>query len=173
MSGATYLILIVLALLISIAVGWKTNKNIGYWALAFAYVLGVFVFNLTTKDVLSAYPSGLLITLIAIMAFYTYANANGAMALLARKILYPMRKHVRLLPIGAFFVGVLMSAVIGSSAVTAYYPVIIYTIALTAGWDPILMTIASALQCRGLRPALSSRVFWSTPSSQQIWISTH
>ena len=143
MSGATYLILIVLALLISIAVGWKTNKNIGYWALAFAYVLGVFVFNLTTKDVLSAYPSGLLITLIAIMAFYTYANANGAMALLARKILYPMRKHVRLLPIGAFFVGVLMSAVIGSSAVTAYYPVIIYTIALTAGWDPILMTIAS------------------------------
>ncbi|MBQ5952022.1 MAG: hypothetical protein IJL66_07745 [Lachnospiraceae bacterium] len=143
MSPQLSLIIIVLALFVSIGIGWKTGKNIGYWSIAFAYVLGVFVFGLTTKEVLSAYPSGLLITLIAIMAFYNYANANGAMGLLARKILYPMRNSVRLLPIGCFLVGWGMSAIIGSSAVTAFYPVIIYTIALTAGWDPIIMTIAS------------------------------
>ena len=94
MSPAATLIIIVAALFIAIAIGYKTKKNIGYIAIAFSYILGVFVFKQGAGKILGLWPTGLFLTMVSIMAFYGYAIANGSLKLLAQKILYPFRKNV-------------------------------------------------------------------------------
>jgi len=143
MSPAATLIIIVAALFIAIAIGYKTKKNIGYIAIAFSYILGVFVFKQGAGKILGLWPTGLFLTMVSIMAFYGYAIANGSLKLLAQKILYPFRKNVRFLPFIVFILEVLIASIAGNTAVTAFFPVLCFTIALTAGWDPVLFATIS------------------------------
>ena len=107
MSSGLMLALILVALFASIAIGYLTKKNIGYIAIAFAYILGVFVFKQSAGSILGLWPTGLFLTMVSIMAFYGYASANGTLQLLAEKVIYPFRKKVMLLPFVVFFVEII------------------------------------------------------------------
>ena len=143
MSSGLMLALILVALFASIAIGYLTKKNIGYIAIAFAYILGVFVFKQSAGSILGLWPTGLFLTMVSIMAFYGYASANGTLQLLAEKVIYPFRKKVMLLPFVVFFVEIILASIAGNTAVTAFFPVLCFTIALTAGWDPVLFSTIS------------------------------
>lgn len=146
MSQGLTLALIMGAVAAAIIIGYITKNNIGIIAMLLAYVLGVFVFDMGANAVLGCWPSGLLLTMISIMLFYGYATANGTLKLLAEKIIYPFRKFVRVLPLIVFVCAVVLASLAGNTAVTAFFPVLCFTIALSAGFDCVLF---SAISCFG------------------------
>ena len=146
MSQATILVLVLVAIAAAIIIGYKTNKNIGVIAMLFAYVLGVFVFGQPAANILALWPSSLLLTMLSIMLFYGYATTNGTLKLLAEKILYPFRHNVRILPFLVFICAMVLAAVAGNTAVTGFFPVLCFTNALSAGWQPVLF---SCISCFG------------------------
>ena len=137
------LVIILVALFASIGIGYVTKKNIGFIALAFSYILGVFVFKQSAGTILGLWPTGLFLTMVSIMAFYGYATSNGSLQLLAQKVIYPFRKNVKILPFVVFIIEIIIASVAGNTAVTAFFPVLCFTIALTAGWDPVLFSTIS------------------------------
>ena len=45
-----------LAIVISIAYGFKTKRNAGFLAIAFAYLIGCFVLDMKPSEVISCWP---------------------------------------------------------------------------------------------------------------------
>ena len=143
MSMLGCIILIVAAVVISVIVSMKCKTNLGVLGLAFAWIIGVFCLGFSTKEVMAQFPTTIFVRFIMIMMFYQCAIQNGTLKLMAMKMLYPFRKHARLMPLAAVLVGTLISSTAGNTASTSFYPVILLSIAVAGGWSPILFcTIA-------------------------------
>ena len=138
MSMLGCIILVLAAVGISVFISQKCKTNLGVCGLAFAWIIGVFCLGMSTKDVMGQFPSTVFVRFVMIMMFYGVAIQNGTLKLMAMKMLYPFRKHARLMPVAAVIVGTLISSTAGNTASTSFYPVILLSIAVAGGWSPIL-----------------------------------
>ena len=100
---------VVLAIVISIALGYKTKINTGLFAIAFAYIIGCFVLNLKAADIIKMWPISIFFVIFAVSLFYNFALVNGTLEKLSQHLLHSFRRAPQLLPFAIFFAAVLIA----------------------------------------------------------------
>ena len=103
-------ICIVAAILLAIALGYTTKINTGFFAIAFAYLLGCFVLDLKPGEVIRMWPMGIFFVIAMVSLFYNFALINGTLEKLSLHILYRCRRIPHLLPFVIYFAAALIAA---------------------------------------------------------------
>ncbi len=103
-------LLIVLAIMMSIAIGYKTKINTGLIAIVFAYFIGSFAMGMSAKQVILSWPIRIMFIIFSVSLFYNFALVNGTLEKLARNLLYACRKHPGLLPFALYLAAALIAA---------------------------------------------------------------
>ena len=139
------LALCILAIIISIIVGWKWKFNTGIIALAFAFLIGFFGLGLSINEIISFWPTTIVFYLLAISLFFNYPTNNGTMDVLGKKLLYALGGNAKLVP----FVIMVVCAIVGGLGAGASTPVIVgpfcFVMAVSAGVSPVTTALAIAL----------------------------
>ena len=137
-----YIWLCLIAIAVSIIVGWKFKMNTGIIAMVFAFLIGIGAMGLSVRDIIGYWPTNIVFYLISISLFFNYATQNGTMDILGRKILYCLGGNEKAIPLVIFLIGITLGA-LGAGAST---PVIIgpflFLVGLSAGVHPALIAIA-------------------------------
>ncbi|MBP6117298.1 MAG: SLC13 family permease [Neisseriaceae bacterium] len=110
-------LLIILALMAAIVIGYRTQFNVGLIALFFAYLIGCFVMDLPASALLAKWPLGIFFVIFAVALFYNIALINGTLEKLALWVVYGLRGTPRLLPF-ALFIAALVVAALGAGFYT-------------------------------------------------------
>ena len=114
-------LIIVLAIVASIVIGYKTKINTGLVAIIFAYLIGCLGLGLAPKDIIGMWPTSTMFQIMTITLFYGIGNINGTLEKTARYLLYYMRNYKKLLPFILFLIAVLIGALgAGNFAVVAF-----------------------------------------------------
>ena len=95
-------LIIMIAILLAIAIGYKTKINIGLFAIVFAYLIGSFGLDLTASQVVNFWPIKIFFIIFAVTLFYNVAMVNGALEKLASHLLYACRNFPIFLPLAIF-----------------------------------------------------------------------
>ncbi|MCR4673026.1 MAG: hypothetical protein K5637_07300 [Lachnospiraceae bacterium] len=136
------LTLCIIAIIVSIIVGWKFKLNTGVIALAFAFIIGNLVMGMKVNDIIAFFPVTIVVYLISIALFFNYATENGTMQVLGQKLLYALGGNAKLIPI----VIAAVSAIVGGLGAGASTPAIVgpfcFVMALQAGVSPVLCAVA-------------------------------
>lgn len=98
-----------MALVISIGLGYKTKINIGFFTIAFAYLIGCFGMGLKPSEVIELWPVKIFFIILSVTLFYNFALANGALEKLASHLLYKCRKFPQFLPLAIFFAATIIA----------------------------------------------------------------
>jgi len=115
-------LIIVLAIILAIALGYKTKINTGLFGMVFAYLIGTFMMGLKPGDVIKMWPISIFFVIFSISLFYNFAIGNGTLEKLAQHLLYRIRKFPSLLPFAIFGAATIMSALgAGFFAVLAFF----------------------------------------------------
>lgn len=101
--------LMLIALAVSIGLGYKTKINIGFFTIAFAYLIGCFGMGLKPSEVIELWPVKIFFIILSITLFYDFALANGALEKLASHLLYKCRKFPQFLPLAIFFAATIIA----------------------------------------------------------------
>lgn len=134
--------LCIIAIVISILVGWKFKLNTGILAMGFAFVIGICVMGMKASAIIAFWPTTIVFYLLSISLFFNYATENGTMEVLGQKLLYAMGGNAKLVP----FAIAAVSAIVGGLGAGASTPAIVgpfaFVMAATAGVNPVLTAIA-------------------------------
>lgn len=134
--------LCLIAIVVSIFVGWKFKFNTGIIALAFAFIIGICVMGMKASQIIAFWPTTIVFYLLSIALFFNYATENGTMNVLGQKLLYAMGGNAKLVP----FAIAIVSAIVGGLGAGASTPAIVgpfaFVMAATAGVNPVLTAIA-------------------------------
>ena len=84
-------ILIILAIVLAVYLGYKTKINTGFFCIAFAYIIGCFVVGLKTKDLIGMWPTSTMFVILSVSLFYNFAAINGTLEKLSGSLLYACR----------------------------------------------------------------------------------
>ena len=106
-----------LALIVALVVSMTSRINVGWIAIALAWIIGVYVAGLRPDAVMAGFPVSLFITLTGVTLLFAIAEANGSLAALADRAIRLARGNVRVIPILFFFVACVLSS-IGPGAVS-------------------------------------------------------
>ncbi len=102
--------IIVGAIVIAVALGYKTKINTGFFAIGFAYFIGCFILGLSTKEVIATWPVSTMFVIFSVSLFYNFAMVNGTLEKTARYLLYACRKIPKLLPYALYFTAAVIAA---------------------------------------------------------------
>lgn len=131
-----------LALILAIALGFARKTNVGILSIGFAMVIAM-VFGsdtITVKAVLSGFSTSLFIQMVGVTYLFAIINGNGTLELLAKKIVSHVPVHA--IPVAMFLIGMVLSAVgPGSIPCLAIIPVIAIPLSVSAGINPIMVSI--------------------------------
>ena len=95
--------LIILAIVISILLGYNTKINTGFFAIGFSYLIGCFILKLDASKVITMWPIKIFFVIFAVSIFYNFPMTNGTLEKLSQHMLYKTRKCPHLLPFAIFF----------------------------------------------------------------------
>ncbi|WP_236563032.1 SLC13 family permease [Streptococcus halichoeri] len=84
---------IIIAIFLSIAIGYWKKINVGLIAIAFAYLIGAGVLKVAPKDLIDMWPTQLFFTILAVSLFYNFAITNGTLTYLAQLVLYKTQSY--------------------------------------------------------------------------------
>ncbi|HEN9533788.1 TPA: SLC13 family permease [Acinetobacter baumannii] len=101
--------LMLMALAVSIGLGYKTKINIGFFTIAFAYLIGCFGMGLKPSEVIELWPVKIFFIILSVTLFYNFALANGVLEKLASHLLYKCRKFPQFLPLAIFFAATIIA----------------------------------------------------------------
>ncbi|WP_059246328.1 SLC13 family permease [Acinetobacter baumannii] len=101
--------LMLMALAVSIGLGYKTKINIGFFTIAFAYLIGCFGMGLKPSEVIELWPVKIFFIILSVTLFYNFALANGALEKLASHLLYKCRRFPQFLPLAIFFAATIIA----------------------------------------------------------------
>ena len=105
------------ALVVALALSMTSRINVGWLALAFAWLIGVYAAGLRPDVVMSGFPISLFITLTGVTLLFSLAETNGTLEALARKAVVAARGSRRVIPLLFFAVACALSSV-GPGAVS-------------------------------------------------------
>ena len=139
--------LCIIAIIISIFVGWKFKFNTGIIAMVFAFLLGILgkfgeeQTALRANDVIGFWPTTIVFYLLSIALFFNYATENGTMEVFGQKLLHALGGNAKMVP----FAVAIVSAVVGGLGAGASTPAIVgpfaFVMAATAKVHPALTAI--------------------------------
>lgn len=139
------LILTLLAIVISIGVGFKFNVNSGIIAMGFAFLIGILGMGLKANAIIGYWPTTIVFFLLAISLFYNYAVANGTMGILGKKLLYVLGGNAKLIPFVCFAVSCVVAMLGAGGTTNAIVGPFIFAMALEAGIHPVITACAIGL----------------------------
>ena len=122
--------LCLIAIVVSIFVGWKFKFNTGIIALAFAFIIGICVMGMKASQIIAFWPTTIVFYLLSIALFFNYATENGTMNVLGQKLLYAMGGNAKLVP----FAIAIVSAIVGGLGAGASTPP--SSAPLPSSWPP-------------------------------------
>jgi len=93
------------ALLVAIVLSCFTRLNVGVVAVAFAWLVGVFVGGMSLDAVLGGFPVQLFLTLAGVTLLFTQAQLNGTLDKLAHQAVRACRGNTGVIPISFFLLG--------------------------------------------------------------------
>jgi di/tricarboxylate transporter len=134
-------VLSLLALVIALGVSMASRINVGWLAMAAAWLIGVYVAGLRPDVVLAGFPVPLFLTLVGVTLLFAIAEANGTLEALAHRVVGLARGQRRLMP-GLVFVLACALSSIGPGSIS--------TVALVA---PLAMAMGGRL---GVTPLLTA-----------------
>src|SRR5687768_2414062 len=89
----------------------SSRINVGWLALALAWLIGVYAAGLAPEAVMSGFPISLFITLTGVTLLFSLAETNGSLEALARRAVRPARDRARLIPLIFFVIACGLSSV--------------------------------------------------------------
>jgi di/tricarboxylate transporter len=107
-----------IALLIAIVLSIVSRINVGLVALAMAWLVGVYVADLSANAVIGGFPSVLFVTLVGVTLLFAAAEANGTLAAVAQRGVRIARGNARVLPLLFFLIASVVSS-IGPGAISS------------------------------------------------------
>ena len=134
-------ILSLAALIVALGLSMTSRINVGWLALSFAWLIGVYAVGLRPDAVVSGFPASLFLTLAGITLLFSLAETNGALAAVANRAVLAARGDARVIPLLLFAIACALSSV-GPGAVS--------TVALMA---PLAMAMGERA---GLPPFLTA-----------------
>lgn len=144
--------LIIVAIALSVAIGYKTKFNTGFFAIVFAYLIGCFAMGMKTKDVIGGWPISTMFVIFSVSLFYNFALVNGTLEKTARYLLYACRRFPGLLPFALYLASAGIAALgAGFFTVMAFMAPITILICKEAKMDQL--TGAVAINCGALSGA--------------------
>ncbi|MCD8122411.1 MAG: SLC13 family permease [Clostridiales bacterium] len=145
-------LLIIAGIAISVAIGYKTGHNTGFFAIVFAYLIGCFGLGMSTKEVINGWPISTMFVIFSVSLFYNFALVNGTLEKTARSLLYACRKFPGLLPFALYFASAVIAALgAGFFTVLAFMAPVTLLICKEAKMDKL--TGAVAVNCGALSGA--------------------
>ena len=133
-------ILSILAVVIVFVIGaFKQNPlHLGILGMFVAFVIGKAA-GIADTTIMGFFPTTLFVRVFGIMFFFAIAQANGAIELLAKKMIAKFGANARLMPFVLFYVGVILGSIgINSLAGMAILGGIGVSLAAASGADPLL-----------------------------------
>lgn len=144
--------LIIGAIALSVAIGYKTKFNTGFFAMVFAYLIGCFAMGMSTKSVIAGWPISTMFVILSVSLFYNFALVNGTLEKTARYLLYACRSFPGLLPFALYLASAGIAALgAGFFTVMAFMAPITLLICKEAKMDTL--TGAVAINCGALSGA--------------------
>jgi di/tricarboxylate transporter len=110
-------VLSLIALVIALALSMTSRINVGWLALSFAWLIGVYGAGLAPEAVMSGFPISLFITLTGVTLLFSLAETNGSLEALAKRAVLPAQHHARVIPLIFFAIACGLSSV-GPGAVS-------------------------------------------------------
>ena len=99
--------------------------------------------GIADTTIMGFFPTTLFVRVFGIMFFFAIAQANGAIELLAKKMIAKFGANARLMPFVLFYVGVILGSIgINSLAGMAILGGIGVSLAAASGADPLLYGMA-------------------------------
>lgn len=136
-------ILILCAIILAIALGYRTKINTGFFGIVFAYIIGTFYLGIKSGDIIKMWPISIFFVILAISLFYNFAMTNGTLEKLAQHMLYRTRKVHKLLPFAIFIAATILAALgAGFFAVMAFFTPITMLLCRKTGLSPLIGALA-------------------------------
>lgn len=158
---ALSLIALVIVVIISI---WK-NTNLGILALGVSYIVGHLIGGTPVKELVSYYPSNLLLTLVGVTTLFGIAQSNGTLEKITQYSVKIVKGKVALLPIVFFFIAFVIASLgpgqISSSALMATPSM---ALAAQVGISPLLMAlvVGNGAQAGAMSPLAPNGIVGNT-----------
>ncbi len=135
--------LIVAAIAVSVAIGYKTKYNTGFFAIVFAYLIGCFGLGMSTKSVIAGWPISTMFVIMSVSLFYNFALVNGTLEKTARSLLYACRRFPGLLPFALYLASAGIAALgAGFFTVLAFMAPVTLLICEEARMDKLVGAVA-------------------------------
>jgi len=138
------------ALGLAIVLSCTTRLNVGLLALGLAWVIGVYVGDLSVREVTGGFPVNLFLTLAGVTLLFSQARVNGTLDIVAHNATRLCRGRVGMVPVMYFVLGAaIASAGPGNIATTGLLAPMAMATALRVGIPPFLMAIMVGNGCNG------------------------
>ncbi len=153
------------ALLIAITLSCTSKINVGLLAIAFAWVIGVYLGHLSTEEIAKGFPGSLFLTLAGVTLLFAIADTNGTLEQLAHRAVRLARGEARALPILFFTIASLISSV-GPGAISSV--ALVAPLAMAIGYRAgvsrflIALMVANGANAGNLSPVSSVGVIVNT-----------
>ena len=108
------------ALLVAIIASCTIRLHVGFLAISLAWLVGVYVADMSAREVMAGFPARLFLTLAGVTLLFSQARANGTLDLIAHKAVRLCRGNVGVMPMMFFFLSFVLASIgTGSIASTA------------------------------------------------------
>lgn len=108
--NSTMAVVSLLVLAVVVAIGFIKKVNIGFLAIAAAYIIGMLA-GLKPKAIIGQFNSSLFVTLVGVTSMFGLASINGTLDLMSKKIVALVGKNTFLIPILMFVLSAFISAI--------------------------------------------------------------
>ena len=149
------------AIIMVILLGYFTKTNIGLWAIAASYILGVFLLGIKPRDIITLWPIKIFMMLFSVTFFYGYSALNGSLEKLSLKIVYASRKKPWLIAISLFGIAILISGIGAGDGATVMLIPIAISIAKITRMNYLLasVSVVSGISIGGFSPISTIGIF--------------
>lgn len=156
------LILCGIALVLTVVLNIKKKYPLGLLAMIFAMLIGVGVMGMKLNDIVAAFPSSTILSLLLAVPFFGTLAQTGMLTVLGKRLLKLVRGDVRKLPLVAVPAIALVGVVTGTQIPFIFGPILI-GIAQAGGMDlmVVVVMLAFASQIGGFNP-------WTLITGQMI-----
>jgi len=136
-------LLSIIAFAVAIIISCVSEINVGFLAIAFAFIIGVFFGGMRVAEVTAGFPTSLFLILVGVTLLFSQANVNGTLDKIAKQSVKLARGNVGMIPVIFFFLAAALATIgAGNIATTALLAPIAMTVAGNMGISAFLMTVA-------------------------------
>ena len=137
--------LTLIALVAALMLSMTSRINVGWIAIAAAWLIGVYAAGMKPDAVMAGFPAALFITLTGVTLLFAVAETNGTLSLLAVRLVALARGSARVVPLLFFVLACAISSVgPGAVSTVALLVPLAMRMGASSGIDPLLTSLMVA-----------------------------